>query len=118
MQTRTPFAKLSKQQLQKRGVKRPHDDDVPRREFFAGLIAADKENKRTAAQHMAVANDHYRKQKRARISLETAQRWKRQCLFDLEKFTAGPAYSHEGNKRLTDDEVRAARVCCFLLIFR
>jgi hypothetical protein len=108
-QYRSPAAKLALVQLKKRGVKRLHSDDIPRREFFAGLVVADTNNARSAVDLMAIANEHYDCQKRPRLTEKTAQRWKRDCLASLEAFTAGPNYSHEGNKRLGDDEVKRVR---------
>jgi len=106
---RSPAAKLAKAAYKRRGIKRPHDDDRERREFFAGLVACDKDHKYTAVQLMKLANDHYRAQKRPRLNTSTAQSWKRQCLNNMELFTAGPRYSHAGNPKLTDEDVQTVR---------
>ena len=103
---RSPAAKLAKAAYKRRGIKRPHDDDRERREFFAGLVACDKDHKYTAVQLM----------KLARLNTSTAQSWKRQCLNNMELFTAGPRYSHAGNPKLTDEDVTLVRRCSVWLI--
>ncbi len=54
---------------------------------------------------MKIANAHFRAQKRPKLALRTAQTWKADRIADKEKFVAGPRYSLEGNKRLTEGEV-------------
>jgi len=111
------LSKIAVAHEKRRSVKRFHDDDEARREFFAGLVEADKENVQTAVNLMKIANKHYEAQKRPKLTERTAQRWKKDCLADKELFTAGPLYSRDGNRRLSDAEVRLRSCAASLYIF-
>jgi len=112
---RSPRSRIAVAHEKRRGVKRKHDDDCERRQFFAGLMVADKENIMTARMLMNTANAHYRASKRPKLTLRTATRWKADCIADKENFVAGPRYSLEGNKRLTEGEV-CFQICSLKLI--
>lgn len=86
-------------------MKRPHDDDVARRAYFAGLADANKENLLPATELAKLANKHYKVTEQPKLATRTAQTWLAEYRADPAGFCAGPKYCTEGNKRLTDQEV-------------
>jgi len=106
---RTIVDKLVKRQFLQRQVQRSRSYDTFHREFFAGLLAADGEHARTAGQLMVTANEHSDTRKRPRLSQSTALCWKRECLFNLEAFTAGPHNRREDTNRGGLEELKAVR---------